>query len=444
VNRSLNRRGFLGRMGAYSLLGYAAGRQFVVEAVARASGHTLRDNVFTRLGVRPFISANIPFTFLSATLEWPEVRQAVEEASHYFVDIVELQRAAGRRLAEISGAESGMVTSGAAGAIALATAACIAGTDPVKIYQLPDTAGLKHEVVMWGGRSVWDSAIRLAGGKPVAVRSIDELAAALNSKTAMLHTSYSADPDPSEAPPLAEMLRLGKKAGVPVFVDAAGGIPPFENIRRYSRMGVDLYAFSGGKGLCGPQCSGLLLGRKDLIDSALANSNPVEGAVCRPMKVGKEEIMGCLAAVEKWRTIDLDALYRDQSRKLQRIAALVETVSGVTTEIEIRRGSNRFMQLIVSWNEQSFGLGVEDCARWLREGDPPISVLSNYNPYMIRIRELMPDLAPDSKVQGFKQPLTVFSLGLQPGEDLIVGRRLREILKEARARAASGVIRARP
>src|SRR6476660_6506945 len=106
MTRSLNRRGFLRRLGGYSLLGYAAGRQFVVEAIAKAGGHTLQDNIYTKLGVKPFISANIPFTFLSATLEWPEVRQAVEEAAHYFVDIVELQRAAGRRLAEISGAES--------------------------------------------------------------------------------------------------------------------------------------------------------------------------------------------------------------------------------------------------------------------------------------------------------------------------------------------------
>jgi L-seryl-tRNA(Ser) seleniumtransferase len=285
---------------------------------------------------------------------------------------------------------------------------------------------------MWGGRSVFDSAIRLAGGTPVVVQTLDELRGALGQATAMAYTGYPADPDPVDPPPLADMLRICRAAGVPVFVDAAGGIPPFENLRRYSGMGVDLYAFSGGKGLCGPQCSGLLLGRRDLIEAALANTNPVEGAVCRALKVGKEEIIGCLAAVEKWRTVDLEALYAEQSRKLRRIAAMVETVAGVTTEIEVRRGSNRFMQLIVRWDEPAFGLSVEECARLLREGRPPISVLSNYNPYLIRIADLVPTQAPDYKTPRRGQPLVVYSLGLQSGEELIVGRRLREVLSSAR------------
>ena len=137
-----SRRGFLRKVGGYSLLGYVAGRELLTDVFATVGRHTLGNNVYTRLGVRPFISANIPFTFLSATLEWPEVRSAVEEASHYFVDVVALQRAVGKRLAEISGAESGMISTGAAGSAALATAACIAGTDPEKIWQLPDTTVL--------------------------------------------------------------------------------------------------------------------------------------------------------------------------------------------------------------------------------------------------------------------------------------------------------------
>jgi hypothetical protein len=177
------RRSFFCKLGGYSLLSYAAGRQFVVEALAKPAGHSFCDNIYTRLGVRPFISANIPFTFLSAALEWPEVRRAEEEASHYFVNIVDLQKAVGKRLAEISGAESGMVTSGAAGSNAAALAACIAGSDPRKVWQLPDTTGLKHEVVMWGGRNLFDSAVRLAGGKLVVVNSLEQLRAAINDRT---------------------------------------------------------------------------------------------------------------------------------------------------------------------------------------------------------------------------------------------------------------------
>ena len=404
----------------------------VEQQVVQGTDHSFDANVYTRLGVKPFINANLPFTFLSATVVWPEVRRAIDEAAHYMVDVVELQRAVGRRLAEISGAESGMVSSGAAGSMALATAACIAGTDPEKIWQLPDTTGLKDQVIMWGGRSIFDSALRLVGGKPVVVRSLDALHRSISDKTAMLCTGYSADPDPVDPPPLAEMVSICKSAGIPVFVDAAGGIPPIDNIRRYARMGVDLYGFSGGKGLRGPQASGLLLGRRELIEAALANATPVEGAVCRAMKVGKEEIIGCMAALEKWLTIDLDALYREQTETLKRIAAFVESIPGVKTKIELRNGSNRFMQLVLDWNEEAFRFTVDECGRELREGDPPISVLCNYNPYVTRVREFSPPAPPDDKLitrQG--SPLTVFSLSLQPGEEQIVGTRLRDVLMAA-------------
>lgn len=399
------------------------------QQVATGTNHSFDANVYTRLGVKPFINANLPFTFLSATVVWPEVRRAVDEAAHYMVDVVELQRGVGRRLAEISGAESGMVSSGAAGSMALATAACIAGTDPEKIWQLPDTTGLKDQVIMWGGRSIFDNALRLVGGKPVVVRSLDALRRSINDKTAMLCTGYSADPDPVDPPPLAKMVSICRSADIPVFVDAAGGIPPIDNIRRYARMGVDLYGFSGGKGLRGPQASGLLFGRRDLIEAALANATPVEGAVCRAMKVGKEEIIGCMAALEKWLTINLDTLYREQTETLKRIAAFVECVPGVKTKIELRNGSNRFMQLVLDWDEEAFGLTTDECGRELREGDPPISVLCNYNPYVTRVREFFPPIPPDGKsVKRQGSPLTVFSLSLQPGEEQIVGVRLRDVL----------------
>ena len=407
------------------------------QEVAAGTNHSFDANVYTRLGVKPFINANLPFTFLSATVVWPEVRRAIDEAAHYMVDVVDLQRGVGRRLAEISGAESGMVSSGAAGSMALATAACIAGTDPEKIWQLPDTTGLRDQIIMWGGRSIFDSALRLVGGKPVVVRSLDALRRSISDKTAMLCTGYSADPDPVDPPPLAEMVSICRSAGVPVFVDAAGGIPPIDNIRRYARMDVDLYGFSGGKGLRGPQASGLLFGRRDLIEAALANATPVEGAVCRAMKVGKEEIIGCMAALEKWLTVDLDALYREQTEMLKRIAAFVESVPGVKTKIELRNGSNRFMQLVLDWDEEAFGLTVDECGRELREGDPPVSVLCNYNPYVTRVREFFPPTPPDGKsVKRQRSPLTVFSLSLQPGEEQIVGVRLRDVLMGALKRTS--------
>src|SRR6202043_2351372 len=147
------------------------------------------DNIYTRLGVKPLINGRGPWTYLSATLELPEVRAAQVGAAQHFVNIFELQQAAGRRLAELTGAESGMITSGAAGAIAVATAGCIAGTDPDKVWQLPDTEGMKNEVVMVGGRSVFDSAIRLAGGKLVLAETAEQISNAISPNTVMIYTS---------------------------------------------------------------------------------------------------------------------------------------------------------------------------------------------------------------------------------------------------------------
>ena len=153
----------------------------------------------------------------------------------------------------------------------------------------------------------------------------------------------------------------------PFLLDDAAGIPPYTNFTRYAKMGVDLFCFSGGKGLCGPQCAGVLLGRKDLIDAALANSNPWEGAVCRPMKVGKEEIMGMLAAIEYWSHADLGALNKEWQSRVERIQKLVETVPGVTTYITIPQDENSYPTLTVMWDEKKFGLTVAQCDQQLRE-----------------------------------------------------------------------------
>jgi L-seryl-tRNA(Ser) seleniumtransferase len=388
-----------------------------------------KENVYTRIGVRPLINARGTWTYLSGSLELPEVRQAKQEAALHFVDMFELQRGVGKRLAELSGAESGMVTSGAAGALAAATAACIAGSDPKKIWQLPDTTGLKDEVVMFGGRSAFDSAIRLAGAKLVTASTHEELSHAIADKTAMVYTTALGEK-------LEKAVAITKKAGVPMLLDDAAGIPPIENLSLYARMGLDLYAFSGGKGLAGPQCSGLLLGRKDLIEAALANCCPWEGAVCRAMKVGKEEIMGCLAAVEAWKKKDLSALDKEWTARVNRIARLVETVDGVTTDIRIPQGGNRYPTLAVQWDPAAFAFTVPDCVKELSDGEPRIEVLSASNPSMVAAVHEGGDNDP-VKRKGEPSPdrLRIVPSTLQPGEDVIVGKRLRAILAAARSRA---------
>ena len=288
----MKRRAFVRWAAAFPLLAQVGFHEAIGTGWAEVARNST-DNIYTRLGVKPLINGRGTWTYLSASLELPEVRAAQVEASQHFVNIFDLQRAVGKRLAALTGAESGMITSGAAGAMAVATAGCIAGTDPDKVWQLPNTDGLKNEVVMVGGRSVFDSAIRLAGGKLVLAESAEQIPNAITQNTVMVYTTSSPEQ-------LAKEIAIAKDHRVPIFMDAADGIPPVDKLQLFAKMGCDLYTFSGGKGLCGPQSSGILLGRKDLIEAALANSNPWEGAVCRPMKVGKEEIMGCLAAVETW------------------------------------------------------------------------------------------------------------------------------------------------
>lgn len=385
-----------------------------------ATGDTA--NVYERIGIRPLINARGTWTYLSGSLILPEVRAAMQAASRQFVDLFELQAAVGKRLAALSGAESGMITSGSAGAMAAATAACIAGSDPERIWQLPDTSGLKNEVVMLGGRIAFDSAIRLAGAKLVIAKTLDELQGVINSQTAMVYTTWRDDN-------LPKALEITRHAKVPLLLDDAAGIPPFENLSRYAKVGVDLYCFSGGKGMRGPQCAGVLLGRKDLIDAALKNYNPYEGAVCRPMKVGKEEIIGMLTAIETWQKLDINALNREWNAKVQRIAKLVGTVPGVNTNVYVPEEGNSYPTLRVEWDEQKVGLSVAQCDQKLRDGNPRIEVLTNTNPSMVpAVHE-----GSGPKHEPPKNRLEIVSMTLQDGEDLIVGRRLREILNAARS-----------
>jgi uncharacterized pyridoxal phosphate-dependent enzyme len=413
-------------LAAAPLLGQIAARDLYAQT-ASAVGKDPRQNVYTRLGVKTVINCRGTWTYLSGSLEFPEVRQAQVEAAQHFVNVLELQRAVGRRLSELTGAESGIVTSGAAGAMAAATAACMAGADDKNIWQLPDTTGLKHEVIMSGGRSAFDSAIRLTGAKLVLVYSEEELANAINENTAMIYTTHLGEK-------LQRELTIAKDRKVPMLLDDAAGIPPAENAKLYARMGIDLYCFSGGKGLRGPQCSGLLLGRKDLIEAALLNCSPREGAVCRPMKVGKEEIIGCLTALETWLKLDEKKLYADWNARVNRIRKLVDTVPGVTTDIYIPEDGNRYPTLKVSWDQQAWNFSVTDCVRELRAGNPVIEVLGPDNPSLVTaVREGNPN-PKQPKEPGH---IELVSMTIKPGEEIVVGQKLRAILSAARKKTVS-------
>jgi len=422
-----NRRSFMKWVAAAPLLSQIAATDLYAKA-ATAVGKDPRDNVYRRLGIKTVINCRGTWTYLSGSLQFPEVREAQTEAAKYFVNVLDLQRAIGRRLAELTGAESGMITSGAAGSMAVSTAGCMAGTNDKLVWQLPDTTGLKNEVVMCGGRSAFDNAIRLTGAKLVLVYSPEELANAITQNTAMIYTTDLGDR-------LQKELAIAKDHKVPMLLDDAAGIPPADNAKLYARMGIDLYTFSGGKGLQGPQCSGVLLGRRDLIDAALANSSPREGAVCRPMKVGKEEMIGCLTALETWLKLDGEKLNREWNARVDSIRKLVETVPGVQTKIYIPEDGNRFPTLRVSWDQKAWGFSVMDCVHALREGDPVIEVLGSDNPSLVpAVREGNPN--PNRKERKEADHIELISMTIQPGEEVIVGQRLRSLLGAAQKKAA--------
>jgi len=420
--QNASRRSFIKLVAAAPLLGRIQARDLYAQA-ATAIGKDPRQNIYTRLGVKTIINCRGTWTYLSGSLEFPEVREAQLEAAGHFVNVLDLQRAVGRRLAELTGAESGIVTSGAAGALAASAAACIAGADDKNIWQLPDTTGLKHEVIMAGGRSAFDSAIRLTGAKLVLAYSPEELSNAINENTAMIYTT-----DLGEK--LEKQLAIAKDRRIPMLLDDAAGIPPASNAKLYAKMGIDLYCFSGGKGLRGPQCSGLLLGRKDLIEAALLNCSPREGAVCRPMKVGKEEIIGCLTALETWLKVDEKKLYAEWNARIARIRKLVDTVPGVKTDVYVPEDGNRYPTLKVSWDQEAWKFTIADCIQQLRASNPVIEVLGADNPSLVTaVREGNPK--PTAKERKAPDHIELVSMTIKPGEEIIVGQRLRAILREA-------------
>jgi D-glucosaminate-6-phosphate ammonia-lyase len=328
-------------------------------------------NIYTRLGVRPVINGVGTVTNLGGSIMPPEVVQAMEEASRYFVPLPELQLKAGARLAEMLGVPAAMVTAGAASAITVAAAACVVGGDASKLRQLPDTAELKNEVIQQKTHhSGYEAQMRVAGVKVVPVETRAELDAAINDRTAMLHFLNVADPKGQIK--RDEWIAAGKQHNVPTFLDAAADVPPVSNLNAYVRQGFDLVAISGGKGLFGPQCSGMLLGRKNLIDAAQQAISPHDG-IGRGMKVGKEEIMGLLAAVERYLKVDHDAEQRELEGKVSHIIQTLAK-SGVNGKLEVPEIANHVPHAVLEWDEGGKKLTAQQVVKQLMEGDPPIAV----------------------------------------------------------------------
>ena len=402
VSQEFRRRGFLRALGALAAAGTLRPNDLYAAYLAERHGESYRN-----IGVRPLINAAGTYTTLTGSVMPVEVRNAMAEASTCFVPLVELQQTVGARIAKLIGAPAALVSAGAASAIQLATAACIAGKDQEKIRSLPHTDGMANEVIMVKQhRMGFDHAARASGARIVEVATAAELRKAIGPKTAMLFFVHIYEPKGEIS--RTEFLAAGQEAGIPVFNDAAAELPPHENLWKIVEEGFDLVAFSGGKGIRGPQASGLLIGRKDLIEAAALNNNPYSDTIGRGMKVGKEEIMALLKAVEIYVGRDHDDDQKLWRGFMEHVAKEARKTPGVTTEVYVPGpGGHPIPYLRVQWDQKKLGLSYAECGRRLREGEPRIEV----------------NVAEDE--------INLASYNLFPGEERIVGWRLREILSEA-------------
>jgi L-seryl-tRNA(Ser) seleniumtransferase len=366
-----SRRDLVRRGGLFAAAGVLANGASL--AAAPAPAMTFDSNLYESIGVRPVINCKGTFTIISGSLSLPEVKQAMLQASQHYVHIDELMEAVGKRLAELTGAESGIVTCGCAAALCHATSAAIAGGNPERMERLPMLAGLKNEVIAPSySRNVYDHAIRMLHVKFVNVDNEQELRAALGPQTALV--MVLASPEDSGPFGLELIARVAHESNVPVLVDAAAEGLTIPNV--HLKRGADLVAYSGGKAMRGPQSAGLLLGRKDLVQAAWINSAP-HHAFGRPMKVGKEDIMGMLAAVEMWVRRDHEAEWKQWESWLAEIAQSVEKVPGVTTEVLQPRGrSNYSPRLEIRWDTEKLGIAGEEVESYVYENDPRIVLAS--------------------------------------------------------------------
>ena len=404
-----------GGIGAYA--GAVAG---TVPATTAAAAPAVASGVdyYERLGVTPFINAAGTYTILTASVMPDEVQAAVALAAKKPVHLLELHEAAGNYLSKKLRCGGALITSGASAGLTLGTAACITMGNKNAIVNIPtDLSGLKNEVIVQKAhRYEYDHAMRNCGAKIIQVETVEQYQNAFTEKTVMTNFFNAEDAPISRE----EWIRVAHQHGVPCFNDAAADVPPISNLWNYTQMGFDLVAFSGGKGMRGPQCTGLLLGRKDLIDAARLNNSPNSNAVGRGLKVSKEDIIGMVAAVDWFLSQDDATLEAEFRKRADCIAEQAKKVPSVETAVFIPPVANRVPHLLVTYDPARIRTTGLEVMQKMREGKPRI--------------ELNPGTGggpASAGLPGGENTIIVGVWMLQPGEDLIVGRRLREVLQNA-------------
>ncbi len=420
MSKSMNRRKFLGRTRqALMAGGVVACGASSPNALGKKQPSEKGVDYYSKLGVIPFINAGGTFTTYSGSLIPGEVEAAMTRAAHSYVNIEELHRAAGEYLARQLHCEGALVTTGAASALTLGTAACITHGNDQAILNLPvDMSGLKNEVIVQKShRYDYDHALRNCGIKFVEVETLAQYDAAFDERTVMAHFFNAAG---SGEISHEDWVRVAHQHGVPCFNDAAADVPPISNLWNYTQMGFDLVTFSGGKALRGPQCTGLLLGKKDLIEAARKNNSPYSNTVGRGMKVGKEEIIGLVAAVDWFVSQGDEALQAEFQKRAERIADHLKGIPTVETRIFVPPVANHVAHLLITFDQNRIKIAGREVAEKMRQGKPRI--------------ELHPATGGGPAMEGLPSGDNTIVVGvwmLQPDEDLIVAQRLGEVLRDA-------------
>ena len=331
-----------------------------------------QDSVYTRLlGVRPLLSCRGHTTIYGGSLMPTEVMRAMAEANDLFVDMYELNQAAGRRIAEVMKTEAGLVSAGSFSAMVLGAAACLTGKDPAKIEALPHPTWTRREcVILKGHRILYDRAYRAAGMTIVEVETKEQLINAIGEKTAMIGALASVERSqrPGTVMP-QELVAIAKDKRVPILIDAASELPPVLSLTRYTTMGADLTVISGGKGLLGPQSTGILAGRRDLIEAAALNHSP-NANIGRGMKVGKEEIVGLIAALNRYASLDHELVHESWNKKARYMAEQLRDVPGLKPEYRIN--AYGFGEMRLTWDRKVIPLTGKQAFAKLMSGEPRI------------------------------------------------------------------------
>ena len=400
---SISRRGVLKGISLGSLMGALPSFLTTAAAARRAP------NPYEQLGIRPVINFRGTMTTLGASKMWPDLHEAASQASSEYIVLEELKDKVGERLAALIGSEDALVTTGAAGAICLGTCASLTGADTQKVRQLPDLTGMKTEVVIQKvHRNGYDHAVRSTGVRLIEVETEQELVAAMTERTAMMFFLGGTSYDWRRETPISleRCLEITHKAGVPLMVDAANMLPPWSNVRRLAAQGVDLICISGGKHMRGPQCSGILAGRRDLVQAAWLNSSPHADSHGRPMKVGREEMVMAWLTAEKYSRLDFEAIDRECVKQIEYIERELSTVRGLRLQRTPVDRTRNIRRVMVHWDEAAFGFTAAELDKQLMAGTPRIAV-SRAQPQGIELTVFMND----------------------PGDEKIVVRRLKQLFK---------------